>query len=166
MFDGLWIAKLNVNIGIALGSRAAITATGLLLGAIAGIADDAADQAARARFTLLLTAGCAAAALLLNGLYGISKDNATPSWSLWGCVATGSYAVGCFSILFATLRTIGFIAKSTGRGGTKSCRAALSHFREMLPQAIALAGLENGVRGLAGPDAGACHRAGQRCARW
>ena len=45
----------------------------------------------RTRFTLLFIAGCAAGALLVNGLYGINKNEATPSWCLWACVFTGAF---------------------------------------------------------------------------
>ncbi len=86
LFDGWWIAK-HVNIGIALGSRAAITGVGLLLGVV--LRETAPSEISRrTRFAALLAAACAVAALLLNGLYGTSKENATPSWSLWGCAIT------------------------------------------------------------------------------
>jgi len=145
MFDGLWVAK-HVNIGIALGSRAAIAATGLLLGAML-MSPSMRAVGARARFTLLLTAGCAAAALLLDGLYGISKDNATPSWALWGCVATAALWLVFYFI--CDVRMIGFIAKPLAVGGQNVLLPYL--ISEMLPQAIALAGLEDWYAGLAGP---------------
>jgi len=107
MFDGLWIAK-HVNIGVAFGSRAAITATGLLLGAMLYGTPPTAVKA-RVRFVLLLTAACAAAALLLNPLYGTSKENATPSWALWGCAITAFFWLGFYFI--SDVRPVKFIAK-------------------------------------------------------
>ena len=44
----------------------------------------------RLKFTLVFIAGFAIAALLLNGQYGISKLNATPSWGLWSCAFTAT----------------------------------------------------------------------------
>ena len=49
---------------------------------------------ARVKFTLLFIAGFALGALLWNGLYGISKDNATPSWCLWSCAITATLWLG------------------------------------------------------------------------
>ena len=145
MFDGLWVAK-HVNIGIALGSHAAITGLGLLLGAML-LSPATKSVGARARFTLLLAAGCAAAAWLLTGLYGISKDNATPSWSLWGCVATA--ALWLIFYFFCDVRPIGFIAKPLAVAGQNVLLPYL--ISEMLPYLLGLAGIEGWYEGIAGP---------------
>jgi heparan-alpha-glucosaminide N-acetyltransferase len=70
-FDNFWLAHY-VGIGEMLGSQASITVGGLLLASIL-VAADTVTVRARVRFTLLFIAGTAAGALLLNGLYGISK---------------------------------------------------------------------------------------------
>jgi heparan-alpha-glucosaminide N-acetyltransferase len=86
LFEDFWLTRI-VGIGETLGSQAAIAVGGLLLGSML-VATDLTTLKARARFTFWFAAGCAAAALLLNPLYGISKNNATPSWCLWACAIT------------------------------------------------------------------------------
>jgi heparan-alpha-glucosaminide N-acetyltransferase len=145
MFDGLWIAK-HVNIGVALGSRAAIAATGLLLGAML-LSPATRDVRPRVRFTLLLTAGCAAAAWLLNGLYGTSKENATPSWALWGCVVTAALWLVFYFI--SDVRPMGFIARPLAVAGQNVLLPYL--ISEMLPSPLAVFGLDNWYGSLAQP---------------
>jgi heparan-alpha-glucosaminide N-acetyltransferase len=87
-FDNFWLGSL-VGIGDTLGSQGAITVAGVLLASILVTADTSAVWA-RTRFTLLFIIGFAAAALLVNGLYGISKNQATPSWCLWSCAITAA----------------------------------------------------------------------------
>src|SRR5262249_27641596 len=41
--------------------------------------------------TLVFVGGTSAAALLLNGLYGINKNQATPSWCLCACAITATF---------------------------------------------------------------------------
>jgi predicted acyltransferase len=78
-----------VGIGDALGSLAAISVAGMLLASVLANSDTR-DNRSRIRFALLFIAGCSAGALLLDGLYGISKNNATPSWCLWACAITAA----------------------------------------------------------------------------
>ena len=78
-----------VDFGGTLGSQAAITVAGVLLASML-VAPDMAGLRARLRFTLLFIGGFAFAALLVNGLYGISKNAATPSWCLWSCAITAA----------------------------------------------------------------------------
>jgi predicted acyltransferase len=78
-----------VNIGEALGSHAAISVAGMLLASVL-INPDAPTIRSRIRFTGLFIAGCSAGALLLDGLYGINKNSATPSWCLWACAITAA----------------------------------------------------------------------------
>jgi heparan-alpha-glucosaminide N-acetyltransferase len=145
MFEGLWIAK-HVNIGVALGSRAAITGLGLLLGAML-LSPATKSVGSRVRFTLLLTAGCVAAAWLLGGLYGISKDNATPSWSLWGCAATA--ALWLIFYFISDVQPIKFIARPFAIAGQNVLLPYL--ISEMLPYVVGLAGIDGWYQGLAGP---------------
>ena len=88
LLDNFWLAHY-VGIGETLGSQAAIAVAGVLLASIL-LAADTATVWLRTRFALLLIAGCSAAALLLHGLYGISKNDATPSWCLWSCAVTAA----------------------------------------------------------------------------
>jgi predicted acyltransferase len=78
-----------VGIGTTLGSLAGIALSGVLLASML-IATNGAGVGARLRFTLLFIGGFAAAALLVNGLYGIDKNAATPSWCLWACAITAA----------------------------------------------------------------------------
>lgn len=143
LFDSWWIAK-HVNIGIALGSRAAIAAAGLLLGAML-LSSTARETWPRVRFTLLLVAGCAAAAILLNGLYGISKDNATPSWALWGCAITAAFWLVFYFI--SDVRPVGIITKPLALAGQNVLLAYL--ISEMLPSLLEVTGLNGWYANLA-----------------
>jgi heparan-alpha-glucosaminide N-acetyltransferase len=87
-FDGFWLRRI-VGIGSTLGSQGAIAVAGMLLASIL-LAPEAATLRARVRFALLFIAGCSAGALLLHGLYGINKNQATPSWCLWACAITAT----------------------------------------------------------------------------
>jgi len=87
-FDGFWLARI-VGIGGTLGSQGAIAVAGMLLASLL-LAPETSTVRARVRFTLLFIAGCSAGALLLHGLYGINKNQATPSWCLWACAITAA----------------------------------------------------------------------------
>jgi predicted acyltransferase len=87
-FNGFFLSRY-VGMGEALGSLASISTAGVLLSSIL-LTPDTASLRSRLRFTLLFIAGCAFGAMLLNGLYGISKNNATPSWCLWSCAITAT----------------------------------------------------------------------------
>jgi len=85
-FDELWLANI-VGIGETLGSQASITVAGMIIATLL-LTPGTQDHARRLRFAILFALGCAAAALLLHRLYGISKNNATPSWCLWASAIT------------------------------------------------------------------------------
>jgi predicted acyltransferase len=85
-FDDFPPARI-VDFGGTLGSQAAITVAGLLLGSIL-LTPDTRTHGSRIKFTLWFAGGFAVTALLVNGLYGISKNNATPSWCLWSSAIT------------------------------------------------------------------------------
>jgi predicted acyltransferase len=85
-FENFWPNHI-VNFGGTLGSQAGITVAGLLLGSIL-VTPDMREHKARIKFTLWFAIGFAFAAMLVNGLYGISKNNATPSWCLWSSAIT------------------------------------------------------------------------------
>src|SRR4051812_31380523 len=78
-----------VSIGTALGSQPSITVAGLLLATIL-LTPDTAGHARRIRFTALYIVGFVLAALLVHPLYGVIKNDATPSWCLWSCAATAA----------------------------------------------------------------------------
>lgn len=88
LFENFWPNRI-VDIGGTLGSQAAITVAGLLLGSIL-VVPDMRTHASRIKFTLLFIAGFAFAAMLTNGLYGISKNNDTPAWCLWSSAITAA----------------------------------------------------------------------------
>jgi len=130
-FDGFW---LNNIFGIGeIGAHTSIVVAGILLASVLVTADTAAIWA-RTRFALLLAAGCAAAALLLNGLYGISKNNATPSWCLWSCAITAALWLVFYFV--TDVRPVKFIARPLGIAGQNVLLAYL--FSEMLPSPFGL----------------------------
>ena len=114
VFGDFWLGKI-VNIGEALGSHAAISVGGLLLATVV-IGEDKLDLRARARFTLWFVLICAAAAILLNGLYGINKNEATPSWCLWACAVTAVLWFICH--LVTDVRPVAFIARPLAACGS------------------------------------------------
>ena len=126
-FDGLWLNRI-VGIGETLGSQAAIAVGGLLLGLII-VASDLTSLNARARFTCWFVCGCAAAALLLNRAYGISKNSATPSWCFWACAITA--ALWFAFHLICDVRPVRFISQPLVRAGQNVLLAYL--ISEMLP---------------------------------
>ena len=145
MFSGLWLAG-QVNFGVAFGSRAAITALGLMLG-VRLLATGPRDAGARIRFALWLTVGCAVAAWLLSGLYGVSKEEATPSWALWGCVTTA--ALWLIFYFIADLKPLPVISKPLAVAGENVFLAYL--ISEMLPYAVDSLGISHWYEGLAQP---------------
>jgi heparan-alpha-glucosaminide N-acetyltransferase len=145
-FNGLWLAA-HVGIGGTLGSQAAITVGGLLLATIL-VAADTITVSVRVRFTLWFIAGTAAGAWLLNGLYGISKNSATPSWCLWACAITAALWLMLYFI--ADVRPVGFIARPLAVAGQNVLLAYL--LSEMLPSALDLFQLGGWYGRLAGPE--------------
>jgi heparan-alpha-glucosaminide N-acetyltransferase len=145
-FDDFWLNGY-VSIGEALGTQAAITVAGVLLASIL-VTFDTTTIRSRTRFTLLFMVGFAAAALLLHGLYGINKNNATPSWSLWACAITG--ALWLVLHFLCDIRPVGFIAKPLALAGENVLLAYL--MSEMLPAAIALFQIDKWYVHLAEPD--------------
>jgi predicted acyltransferase len=105
LFDHSFIAGLG-DVGGDLGSHPSIALAGLLLATIL-LTTETAATGARVRFTLLFIGGFSAAAVLLNGLYGISKNDATPSWCLWSCAITAALWL-VFYLLADVRRMTGF----------------------------------------------------------
>jgi predicted acyltransferase len=90
-----WIARHVVSLSDTVGSHAALTVAGVLLASIL-VAPDKRAHRSRMGFALLFVAGCAIAAMLLTGLYGISKEEATPAWCLWSCAITTAIWMGFY----------------------------------------------------------------------
>jgi predicted acyltransferase len=135
VFEGFWLNKI-VGIGETLGSQAAITVGGLLLGSMLSAADMATLKA-RTRFTFWFVAGCAAAALLLNRAYGISKNAATPSWCFWACAITA--ALWYVFYLICDVRPVKSISRPLALAGQNVLLAYL--ISEMLPGLLDALGL-------------------------
>jgi len=127
LFEGFWLNRI-VGIGETLGSLAAIAVCGLLMGSMLNAADMSSLKA-RTTFTFWLVASCAAAALLLNRAYGISKNNATPSWCLWACAVTGTLWYGFY--LISDVRPVKIISGPLILSGQNVLLAYL--ISEMLP---------------------------------
>lgn len=72
-----------LEVGEMLGSQSAIAVLGVVLSTSVWRKNTIASVAQSARFALLLVVVCALAALAFQGAYGVSKDDATPSWALW-----------------------------------------------------------------------------------
>jgi hypothetical protein len=135
-FDGFWLNRY-VGIGEMLGAHPAITVAGLILASILPPSGKL-GLTATLRFTGWFALGCAGAALLLERLYGINKNEATPSWCLWACAATA-----LIWLVFHVLSDIGPIhpiAKIFALAGRNVLLAYL--LSEMLPSALALTGLD------------------------
>jgi heparan-alpha-glucosaminide N-acetyltransferase len=146
LLDNFWLAKY-VGIGEMLGSQAAISVAGVLLASIL-VAANMAGIGARTRFTLLFSAGCAAAALLVNGLYGISKNDATPSWCLWSCAITA--AVWLIFYILADVRRVTPLSKPFAIAGQNVLLAYL--ISEGMESWLDLLHLGDWYDGLSEPD--------------
>lgn len=112
-FDNFWPAQF-VDFGGTLGSQAAITVSGLLLATIL-VTQDMTALKSKIKFTSLFIGGFAFAALLVNGLYGISKNAATPSWCLWSCAITAALWLGFY--FFCDVRPVTFISRPLALAG-------------------------------------------------
>jgi heparan-alpha-glucosaminide N-acetyltransferase len=112
-FDNFWPAHF-VNFGGTLGSQAAITVAGLLLATIL-VTPDMTTLSSKVKFTLLFIAGFAAAALLFNGLYGISKNDCTPSWCFWADAITAALWLGFY--FFCDVKPVKVVAKPLSIAG-------------------------------------------------
>jgi heparan-alpha-glucosaminide N-acetyltransferase len=126
-FEGFGLNQI-VGIGETLGSQAAISVGGLLLGSML-VATDMTTLKARTRFTFWFVSGCAAAALLLNRAYGISKNSATPSWCLWACAITA--ALWYVFYLISNVRPVRALSRPLALAGQNVLLAYL--ISEMVP---------------------------------
>jgi heparan-alpha-glucosaminide N-acetyltransferase len=135
-FDGFWLNRY-LGIGDMLGALPSIGVGGLLLASILPPSGQP-RLAARLRFTVWFGCGCAAGACLLKGLYGINKNEATPSWCLWACVFTAIVWL-VFHIL-SDLGPIHPVAKMFTLAGRNVLLAYL--LSEMMPSLFAAIGVD------------------------
>jgi heparan-alpha-glucosaminide N-acetyltransferase len=152
LFEGFWLEGL-VGIGGTLGSLPAIAVGGLLLGLMLS-SPESTSLGTRTRFTLWFVAGCAAAALLLAPTYGISKNQATPSWCFWSCAITATLWFGFH--LLTDAHHVKVIARPLVLAGENVLLAYL--ISEMLPGLLEALGWSNGYGGLAATRSGAITR--------
>jgi len=144
-FEHFWPNQI-VDFGGTLGSQAAITVAGLLLGSIL-VSPDLRAHASRIRFTLLFVAGFAFAAMLTTGLYGISKNNATPAWCLWSSAITA--ALWLVFYLWVDVRPQSSIAKTAKPLAIAGQNVLLAYlFSEMMGSVLVLLNLGDWYGGL------------------
>jgi predicted acyltransferase len=148
-FEHFWLSNY-VGIGETLGSQAAITVAGVLLASIL-LTSDTATASSRTGFTLLFIAGCSSGALLLHGLYGINKNNATPSWCLWACAL--SAGLWLFFYFLSDVNPKAWAAKPFAIAGQNVLLSYL--LSEMLPSMLDLLHLDTWYSHLA--QAGLAH---------
>ena len=131
LFENFWLTDI-FGIG-EIGAHTSIVVAGILLATVVAPRAETVLRA-RVKFVLLFAVGCAAAALLLNGLYGISKNDATPSWCLWACAITA--ILWLIFYLIADVRPVKFIAGPFRIAGQNVLLAYL--LSEMLPSPFGL----------------------------
>ncbi len=85
-----WIASAGAYVGLgdAVGSLAAITMAGCLLGTILGRDSDISTPPARISWATIFMIGLFLAGLVTDTFEGINKIAATPTWCLW-CAVPG-----------------------------------------------------------------------------
>jgi predicted acyltransferase len=97
-----------IGLGDAVGSLAAITMAGCLLGSILRRDSDIADHHGRVRWALTFVVGLFLAGLVTDTFEGINKIAATPTWCLW-CAAL---ACALWIMLYQVMDMAGFRAWS------------------------------------------------------
>lgn len=142
-FQNFWPAHF-VDFGGTLGSQAAIAVAGLLLATIL-VTPETAALKAKIKFTGLFILGFSFAALLANGLYGISKNAATPSWCFWADAITAALWFGFY--LFCDVKPVKSISKPLALAGQNVLLAYL--LSEMQESVFNLLHLGNWYDGLA-----------------
>ncbi|MCC6231429.1 MAG: hypothetical protein IT580_02235, partial [Verrucomicrobiales bacterium] len=134
-----------VGWGDTIGSLGSIAVSGLLFGTVVLEARPEAREH-RGRFVLCFVVGCALAALMLGPVYGIQKNLATPSWSLWACAITGLMWWGVHHLVEAWPALA--VARFLGWAGRNVLLAYL--ISEMLPSLIQVMGAAEFYARLAG----------------
>lgn len=81
----------HVNIGVHVGSHAAISVAGCCLGSILVAGSELRQPAQRLRWALVFAVGLFLLGLLLDAPYGINKNRATPSWCMYCAAITAAW---------------------------------------------------------------------------
>ena len=105
---GLDAAESYVSLGDALGSLAAITMAGCLLGSILRRDSDVRTHRARLAWALVFVVGLVLAAGLTDTFEGINKIGATPTW----CFLSAALAATIWMLLYAVIDIAGLRAWS------------------------------------------------------
>jgi hypothetical protein len=145
-FDNFWPNHF-VCFGGTLGSQAAITVAGLMLGTIL-VTPETRTHLARIKFAIWFVIGFAFAAMLTTGLYGISKNAATPAWCLWASAITS--ALWLIFYLWADVRPQSAVAKGARPLAIAGQNVLLAYLlSEMMGAVLDLIGLGDWYGGLA-----------------
>jgi predicted acyltransferase len=87
-----------LGIGEAFGSQAAITMAGVVLGSMLLPTSERQSAGSKMRFATMFSGLMCVGALLLNK-YGISKNDATPSWCLWSAAITTALWILLYAVI-------------------------------------------------------------------
>lgn len=93
-----------IGLGDAVGSLAAITVGGCLLGSILRRSSDVQGHAERLRWACTFFVGLLVAGLVCDTFEGINKNAATPSWCLW----SAALATGLWIVLYLVIDVAGY----------------------------------------------------------
>ena len=91
---GSWTA-----IGEAFGSQTAITMAGVVLGSMLLPTSTLSSPGQRVRFAAVFAALMCVGGMLLTRTFGISKDNATPTWCLYSSAITTMIWIGLYWVI-------------------------------------------------------------------
>jgi heparan-alpha-glucosaminide N-acetyltransferase len=80
----------HINVGVHVGSHAAIAVAGCCLGSILVDRSDVRQPGDRLRWAVVFAAGLFVLGLLLDAPYGINKNRATPSWCMYCAALTAA----------------------------------------------------------------------------
>jgi predicted acyltransferase len=125
----------------AMGSLAAITMAGCLLGTILRQDSDVTTHRARCSWALTFAAGLLLAGFLTDTFEGINKIAATPTWCLW-CAALTCLA---WVVLYLLLDVTGFRAGLTPLRAAGANALVAYFLHPIVSGVVLLAGVENTV---------------------
>jgi heparan-alpha-glucosaminide N-acetyltransferase len=121
ILKGIWLADY-INMGATLGTQPAIAVAGMLLSTML-MTFNTKTIRERIRFTMLYILAMKLGAILLHGLYGISKNQATPSWALWACALTAT--LWLLFYIICDVKPLRYIAKPLTMAGSNVLLAYL-----------------------------------------
>jgi predicted acyltransferase len=108
MFGHKYAPLRLVNIGEMFGSQASVTMAGAVIGAMLLPNSPTRSPTARIRFAAVFAILLAIGGLLLVQSFGVSKNDATPSWCLWSAAITTILWI----VLYAIIDVLGWRAGS------------------------------------------------------